>query len=367
MPIIVALERPPGDLQIPANVSVFEFTPWEMGSYDASPFACAPLRYVGSNFSNGVIEKDGECIIGVDNIGFVMGTSSSLFNQAFLQLNKASNIPDFLSRALNETLEDVGDDNKDIASWPNPFYKYNSPRNLNADASILTLVDGGEDLQNIPLYPLTLSERKVDVIFAVDSSADTATYWPNGTSLVATYQRFKSGFSENHGDFPEVPDQNTFVNLGLNKRPTFFGCNNSATSGPLIVYIPNAPYTYHSNVSTFDLEYSDSERNQIILNGYNVATMGNGTLDKDWLVCMGCAIVLRSLARTKTTVPNKCQDCFNSFCWNGTTNDTEPGTYEPELSIDSGAGRVSTWLSSGGGGGALLYASFLFVIFVNWV
>ncbi len=127
-------------------------------------------------------------------------------------------------------------------------------------------------------HPLTLSDRQVDIIFAIDGSADTATLWPNGTALVATHSRSVSGLSTNNSAFPPVPDQNTFVNLGLNKRPTFFGCDISNSSGPLIVYLPNAPYTYHSNVSTFDLEYSVDERNQIILNGYNVATMGNGTV-----------------------------------------------------------------------------------------
>jgi hypothetical protein len=74
--------------------------------------------------------------------------------------------------------------------------------------------------------------------------------------------------------------------------------NNS--SGPLIVYLPIAPYTYQSNFTTFDLEYSNADRNEIIRNGYNVATMGNGTVDSDWPPCVGCAILARSLARTDT-------------------------------------------------------------------
>ncbi|POR35427.1 Lysophospholipase [Tolypocladium paradoxum] len=346
MPIIVALERPPGQLQIGANATVFEFNPWEMGSYDPGAAAFAPLKYVGSNFTNGTIAGDSNCIAGVDNAGFVMGTSSSLFNQALLQIDKASNVPDFLLRAINETLGRLGEENRDIASWPNPFYKYGNARdNINADSRILTLVDGGEDLQNIPLQPLTLSERHVDVIFAVDGSADTPTSWPNGTALVATYQRSKSGFSANNSNsmFPPVPDQNTFVNLGLNKRPTFFGCDNS--SGALIVYLPNAPYSFHSNVSTFDLEYSDSERDQIVGNGYNVATMGNGTVDSAWPSCVGCAVLARSLVRTRTAMPANCVDCFARYCWNGTANSTTPATYEPEQIIASGAGgRPAAWM-----------------------
>ncbi|KAM6506456.1 Lysophospholipase 1 [Fusarium solani] len=268
MPIIVAVERTSGQLQIADNSTIVEFNPWEMGSYDPGLAAFAPLRYVGSDFENGTIKRDGECTAGVDNAGFVMGTSSSLFNQAFLQIGKAENVPEFLFEAINNTLADIGEENRDIASWLNPFYKYNPRNNSNADSTALTLVDGGEDLQNIPLHPLILSDRQVDVIFAVDGSADTETRWPNGTALVATYQRSKEGVSTQNSEFPKVPDQNTFINLGLNKRPTFFGCDTDTNSslGPLIVYLPNAPYTYQSNFTTFDLEYSYTERNEIIRN-----------------------------------------------------------------------------------------------------
>ena len=58
------------------------------------------------------------------------------------------------------------------------------------------------------------------------------------------------------------------------------------TSGPLVVYLPNSPYSYYSNVSTFQLEYKNAERNGIVQNGYNVATMGNGTLDATWPTCV---------------------------------------------------------------------------------
>ncbi|KAJ4248375.1 Lysophospholipase 1 [Fusarium torreyae] len=287
MPIIVAVERTSGQVQIASNSTIVEFNPWEMGSYDPGLAAFAPLKYMGSDFDNGTIRRGQQCIAGLDNVGFVMGTSSSLFNQAFLQIQKAGDAPDFLIEAINNTLADVGEENRDIANWPNPFYKYNPKNNSNADSAILTLVDGGEDLQNIPLHPLLLSERQVDVIFAIDGSADTRTRWPNGTTLVATYQRSKAGISTQNSEFPKIPDQNTFINLGLNKRPTLFGCDTDSTnsSGPLIVYLPNAPYEYQSNFSTFDLEYSDSERDEIIRNGYNVATMGNGTVDSDWLAC----------------------------------------------------------------------------------
>lgn len=174
-------------------------------------------------------------------------------------------------------------------------------------------------------------QRNVDVIFSVDSSADNPdTFWPNGTSLVATYERFSSGGDttfRNGTSFPAVPDVNTFVNLGLNTRPTFFGCNDSAeinAQTPLVVYIPNHPYVYMSNVSTFDMTYNMTERNAIITNGYDVATMGNGTLDSTWPTCAGCAVLIRSLQRSGTDIPDVCQQCMRDFCWNGTRSSDTP-------------------------------------------
>ncbi|RKK64695.1 hypothetical protein BFJ69_g16612 [Fusarium oxysporum] len=222
-------------------------------------------------------------------------------------IGKADDGPDILHDAINNTLEDIGEENRDIASWPNPFYKYNPRNKSNADSTILALVDG------------------VDVIFAVDGSADTKTQWPSGTAPVATYQRSKVGTSAQNSQFPKIPDQNTFINLGLNKKPAFFGCDTGLQQ--------------LSNFTTFDLEYSNTERNEIIRNGYNVATMGNGTVHSDWSACVGCAILARSLARTDTEIPSKYVDCFGKYCWNGTTNSKTPGTYEPEQIITSGVGH----------------------------
>ncbi|KAH7110130.1 lysophospholipase, partial [Dendryphion nanum] len=336
LPIVVAIERPPNQLLILANSSIYEINPWEIGTFDPPTSAFAPLQYVGSNFVDGVVSKDNSCVSGFDNIGFVVGTSSSLFNQAYLQIN-GTNAPKRLVDFVSGKLADVGNKNSDVSDWVNPFYQLNAQENTNADSQILPLVDGGEDLQNIPLHPLLQPSRRVDVIFAVDSSADTASpgaYWPNGTSLVATYQRslLKSG---HEAPFPAIPDQNTFVNLGLNAKPTFFGCdvNNLTQVTPLIVYIPNSPYTYDSNISTFQMETNDTQRNSIIQNGYNVATRGNATMDREWPACIGCAMLARSFWRTGTQAPSVCVGCFARYCWNGTTNATAPSPYVPTHAV----------------------------------
>ena len=336
MPIVVADGRAPGEQAIPSNTTVYEFNPWEFGTFDPTTYGFAPLEYLGSNFSNGVVPSDGKCVRGFDNVGYVMGTSSSLFNQFLLQVNSTS-LPSLAKDFITKVLGAVSTANNDIAEYPNPFHGYHNATSRTAQTQTLNLVDGGEDLENLPLHPLIQPNRHVDVIFAVDSSADTDSYWPNGTSLVATYQRSLNSSGQANGtSFPSIPDQNTFVNLGLNTRPTFFGCNSSNTTHmtPLIVYLPNYPYSYQSNVSTFDPSYNLSQRDSILLNGYNVATLGNATKDAQWPACVGCAILSRSFERTKTAVPDVCNQCFSRYCWNGTVNSANPPPYQPNYALN---------------------------------
>ena len=100
------------------------------------------------------------------------------------------------------------------------------------------------------MEPLLAPERMVDAIIAVDASADTTYSYPNGSALRTTYERVRI-FEETQDvriRMPEVPSVNGFINGGLNTRPTFFGCNNTDT--PIVVYVPNYPWSYQSNVST---------------------------------------------------------------------------------------------------------------------
>jgi lysophospholipase len=358
MPILVADERSPGDIVVSLNATVFEFNPFEMGSFDPTTYGFAPLKYIGSNFSHGELSQDQGCVAGFDNLGFVMGTSSSLFNQIFLSLG-GFDIPEILTNVISNVLAKIGKEANDIADYtPNPFFNYHPETNPSASHERLTLVDGGEDLQNIPLNPVIQPMRNVDVIFAVDSSADTiapsAPNWPNGTALVATFERAETNIM-NKTSFPFIPGQDTFVALGLNNRPTFFGCNSSnVTSGdnipPLIVYIPNSPYTFESNTSTFGkLDYSLEDRNAMILNGYNVATQANSTREgaSDWPTCVACAVLSRSMERNGEQTPEACQKCFQTYCWDGSVPTTsEP--YFPEM-IDAAAAQANKDKKSVGG------------------
>ncbi|TPX22440.1 Lysophospholipase 1 [Coccidioides immitis] len=342
MPIILADGRNPGEKLILGNATVFEFNPWEFGTFDPTIFGFVPLEYLGSKFQAGVLPSSESCVRGFDNAGYIMGTSSSLFNEFALRLDEVD-IPKFIKDELRKILKALGDENNDIADYsPNPFYQYATGTSPFAGVLSLPLVDGGEDGQNIPLHPLIQPARNVDVIFAIDSSANTKNNWPNGSSLVATYQRSldPSGIA-NGTSFPAVPDVNTFVNLGLNTRPTFFGCDSSNTTKPtpLVVYIPNYPYTTFSNISTFTLATPNETRDAIIKNGYDVATMGGGTGEKEWPTCVGCAILSRSFERTGTAIPAACQECFKKHCWDGTVNSATPADYAPSVGPPSAGAK----------------------------
>jgi len=226
MPIVIADGWRPGEVLIATNTTVSEFNPWESGTWDPTAYGSVPMQYLGTNFTNGTVPDNNQCVVGFDNAGFVMGTSSSLFNQILLQVN-STDISDGLKSIVNRIFSALGEDNNDIAEYsPNPFYGYNPSTNAGANNTSLTPVDGGENLENIPLHPLIQPHRNVDVIFAIDSSADTPYNWPNATALVATYERSHGGLA-NGTFFPSIPDQNTIINLGLNTRPTFFGCEAS--------------------------------------------------------------------------------------------------------------------------------------------
>ena len=70
MPILVSDGRAPGEILIPGNTTVYEFNPFEFGSWDPTTYGFVPLEYLGSNFSGGVLAGDEECVRGFDNVGY---------------------------------------------------------------------------------------------------------------------------------------------------------------------------------------------------------------------------------------------------------------------------------------------------------
>lgn len=341
-PIIMADEREPGELIIPRNTTIWEFSPYEFGSWNPNVSAFIPIEILGSSLNNGTsVLPNGECVGGYETVAWVTGTSATLFSGLYLDLMGSSS-DNIIADALKEIAQAVSNDQNDVSEVPNPFYGYTGEGDVQiTNLRNITLVDGGLDNENVPLWPLVEPARDLDVIIAIDSSADV-TNWPNASALYQTSLRAQYP-TYNQYAFPVMPDTNTVVNRGLNTRPVFYGCNatvnvtNSDTSfngtkTPIIVYMPSYPYVALANTSTFMLEYSAVQAQGVIDNSVDVASLGGA--DSQWPTCLACAILERGFERSNTPRPDVCTQCLNKWCWDGVTNTTTPSySYSPAIGV----------------------------------
>lgn len=314
---------------VPVDSDVWEFNPYEFGSWSLSQGktqgAFTPIEYLGSPVTGG--QSNGTCFKGFDQLSFALGASSNLFNTL-----GALGQPSTLFPAIANSSSLQGPNNV-VVSVPNSFQGFNA---LSADPiaseNDLILVDGGLNNQNVPFAPLVTPERNVDAIIAVDSSADTDNHWPDGTALYTTYNVLKNESVANNSTlrFPAVPSVNGFVNGGLNTRPVFFGCND--TAAPLVVYIPNYPYSANSNSSSFTFAYPENIVEANLASSGQAITL-NGTIAA-WPTCLACALTDRANGYTSANRSTACAACFNTFCWDGTDNATAPSTpYAPAIGV----------------------------------
>ena len=81
-PIITAVEidTPAGTCVAAPTSLQYEIHPYEFGSWDAKVRAFTPTKFLGTAISNGKPVKAGACTTNFDSLGYVLGTSSSLFN-----------------------------------------------------------------------------------------------------------------------------------------------------------------------------------------------------------------------------------------------------------------------------------------------
>lgn len=242
----------------------------EFGSWDSDVSAFTPTQFLGTSLSDGQPTVQGSCVINYDNLGYVLGTSSNLFNEACLSVPTAANIITNLNEDLVKMVELVHQFSTDdeYAAFANPFYEYNSstavpnPANPVWAQPTLHLVDGGETKQGNPLWLFLQPARAVDIIIVNDNNADTADNFPNGSQLLNTFVQSQSAGLRR---MPFIPSVDTFLSQGLNRRPTVFGCNTTTTI--TIVYLPNVNLTFPSNTSTFQFQYPVSETRAMISNG----------------------------------------------------------------------------------------------------
>ena len=243
-----------------------------------------------------------------DNLGYVLGTSSNLFN--LLCSNESSSLlPSSLPiseiEGLLTKIHPIEPLRDEYAVYPNPFFGLASASDVSSQQSLF-LVDGGESQQNNPIWPFIQPARAsaISVLLVNDNSADINNL-PNGTGIYNTYVQAQSrGLTR----MPTIPTPDVFVAQGYNKAPAFFGCNDA--NALTIVYIPNAIYSDQSaGEPTLKLQYSDSESDSEVANGVQVITKGG---DANWPTCLACAITKKQ----GSTLPSACTACFTQYCYN---------------------------------------------------
>jgi lysophospholipase len=69
---------------------------------------------------------------------------------------------------MNATLPQPGVE-LDVCRYPNPFYGVAKNTFIDSSQTVLHMVDGGENGEVIPLQPMLVKARKLDVIFAIDA------------------------------------------------------------------------------------------------------------------------------------------------------------------------------------------------------
>lgn len=337
-PVIIAVEREPDEYLITVNSTIWEFTlgewgSWYWGAEEKTQGGFTDVQYLGTRMENGKPTGNDDCILGYSNLGFIAGTSATLFNQGLVKVVQADG-DSILKTAIEGILSSISDAYNDVAVYPNAFRQWNPEGGNNPVANFdnITLVDGGEANENVPLEPFLVPQRKVDAILAMDNSADTDYSWANGSSLWTSYQkslaqREKYNIST---PMPIVPSTNGFVNGGLNTRVTFFGCNE--TDKPLIIYVPNYPWNTYSNTSTLQLEYEIEQAAAMVENGRRSLEM-NGTVD-NWPTCLTCALMDRAVIEDGGQRSEDCQKCFDTWCWNGEDDNKEPEQpFNPVLGV----------------------------------
>ncbi|OAP62721.1 hypothetical protein AYL99_01948 [Fonsecaea erecta] len=381
MPIVLLSEVVPGSspsvggIMYPGvnstNLTMYEETPFEFGSWVGGRVqAFMPTQFLGTAMNNGTPARasTNSCVNGFDKVTFAQGSTGGAWNfwliDAFYNIAlfykkrsllaaegptpsipippSQSQNPDVILVNETATLFNQTFNQSLWGTYPNPFHNYN--KKMQGETELL-IVDGSETGETIPLRSLIVPQRKVDFILAFDSSGEEPdNNWVNGT----TFGMSAAAAKLHDIPFPEVPDPASFVNLGLNRYPTFFGCNASAST-PLVLYIPNAPWSAYSNYSYTVPSFTDNQLDLVFNNSLNTVTFGLGQLDgvrgqgstppPPFPACIACGLIYKSLLRVGEPLPATCQACFSAHCWNGTTADT-PATpvYNPSLFLEPGVG-----------------------------
>ena len=171
-----------------------------MGSYDPTLASFTPTKFLGTTNTS-------VCITNFDQAAFVSGTSSELFNEfnttvrsayqccIYIQQtnNRGLQLQNLLSSTagpaislINSTFKQSNNIELDLSYYPNPFFGVQNGTFLDSNQEFLGMADGGESGEAVPLQPLLVKARNVDVIFAIDATSDNDNY-AAGSSLIVRH------------------------------------------------------------------------------------------------------------------------------------------------------------------------------------
>lgn len=283
--------------------AIFEFNPYEFGSWADDVSAFVQTKYLGSNITAGVAST---CATGFDKIDWAMGVSSNLLEEFVCNTTLGVDVADYFPASIVAIVEKyTSTDKYGYSLLPNPFKGFASTTATAASSvaadDTLYMVDGGEPDHNVPILPLLEPTRDISVLVVSDNSNDELAY-PDGSALVAAYAATQTGRLA--GRFPRVPAAGAFST----SRAQFFGCNE--TDAVTVVYLPNADWTYASNVSTMQLSFSSTETQALVANGNEIATQGG---DSEWAACLACGLMLKEVGAA--SLPSECDACLAEYCW----------------------------------------------------
>ncbi|KAL3229619.1 putative meiotic phospholipase SPO1 [Nakaseomyces bracarensis] len=316
VPIIVATSRTGSRKNV-----IFEFTPWEFGSWDSQVSLFMKLQYLGSSITNGTAVK---CFNGLDQLGYIAATSSSVFNNALVyvwRLISRSSVEAVkavktvmsifgLGGSMNLELldEDIepGLDTDYAVYRHNPFYKYEKRDSEFTASDHLYLVDGGEDGENIPLR--SLLSRNLDLVFMLDVSSDVDNY-ANGDKLKNVLHQVKVQERITY-KYPTTIPENSPLILGCHfHHKKKLGHDHLP---PILIYHANLPIYNNTNTSTFKMTYTPEEIDALRTHGRNMVTNYH---DSKYEGCLRCIITKRSLDRLHRAPTDYCLDCYKNYCY----------------------------------------------------
>ena len=121
--------------------------------------------------------------------------------------------------------------------------------------------------------------------------------------------------------------------------------------GPLVLYVPNAPWSAYTNFTYTMAAFTDNQLDLIFNNSLNAVSFGRGQITQNpkfpalskqfeaklprFSTCVACGAIYKSLLRVGASLPEACEACFAAHCWNGTVvNDPVELVYSPDLILD---------------------------------